>query len=243
MDRGGEPPILLVHGAWFGAWCWERVVPHLEAAGRRVVTIDLPSHGADTTPPAEVTLDLYAARVCETLAEFDESAVVLGHSMGGVVISQAAERCPHRFARLLYLAAFLIQDGETLLDIVQNDPNDIVHPHIVFNDDHTTAALPPEALRDAFYTDCSDEDVAWLLQHVRPEATAPFGAPLQVTSERWGSIPRTYLYCTDDQALSMAMQDQMVARVGVDDVARLAASHSPFVSVPKQLADVIAAAR
>jgi len=235
-------PILLVHGAWHGAWCWDRVVSHLQAPDRRVVAIDLPGHGAETTPPGEVTLDLLAARVCEALAEFDEPAVVVGHSMGGLVISQAAERCPDRTVRLVFVAAFLVHDGETLLSITENDPNDVVHPNIVFNDDRTTAALRPEAVRDLFFGDCSDEDAAWAAARLVPEPTAPFGTPLQVTNGRFGSIPRTYVHCTEDRALSMAIQEQMVADVGVDDVATLAASHSPFLSMPQQLAEIIASA-
>jgi pimeloyl-ACP methyl ester carboxylesterase len=83
--------IVLVHGAFGGAWCWEPVLPGLRAAGHTVEAIDLPGHGEDKTPVAEVTLDAYADRVCGVLAA-GPPAVLVGHSMGGVVVTQAAAR-------------------------------------------------------------------------------------------------------------------------------------------------------
>ena len=77
---------VLIHGAWHGGWCWRKVVPHLEAAGHTVIAPDLPSHGDDPTPAAEVTLDDYVRRVCEILDAQDEPVVLVGHSMGGLLV-------------------------------------------------------------------------------------------------------------------------------------------------------------
>jgi pimeloyl-ACP methyl ester carboxylesterase len=75
---------VLIHGAWHGAWCWGKVVPLLQEKGHRVYTIDLPSHGADQTPVAQVSLKAYTDRVCEVLDGLDEPAILVGHSMGGI---------------------------------------------------------------------------------------------------------------------------------------------------------------
>src|SRR4051794_35894948 len=98
--------IVMVHGAFAGAWCWEPVLDGLRAAGHEPETLDLPGSGADMTPVAEVTLDAYAARVCEQLAA-GPPAVLAGHSMGGMAVTQAAARCPERVISLIYVAAFL----------------------------------------------------------------------------------------------------------------------------------------
>ena len=87
---------VLVHGAWHGAWCWFKVIPLLEKRGHKVVALDLPSHGRDKTPTSSVTLQSYADRVCQTLDECSEPVVLVGHSMGGVVITQAAEQRPKK---------------------------------------------------------------------------------------------------------------------------------------------------
>src|SRR4051794_1073601 len=96
---------VLVHGAFGGAWCWEPVAVELRQRGHSVVAVDLRGSGGDRTPGEEVTLDAYAERVCEALAAGPEPAVLVGHSMGGVVITQAASRCPRQVSRLVYVAA------------------------------------------------------------------------------------------------------------------------------------------
>lgn len=90
---------LLVHGGMGGAWCWERVIPGLRAAGHDAEAIDLPCHGTDDTPLAQITLYRYAEAVCDALVA-GPPAVLAGHSMGGMVITQAAARRPdYRTAR------------------------------------------------------------------------------------------------------------------------------------------------
>ena len=96
--------LVLVHGAYGGAWCWSRVVGPLEAAGHTVETLDLPGAGDDLTPVEGVTLEACAARVGDVLAHSNEPALLVGHSMGGVVITQAASNHPDRIASLAYVA-------------------------------------------------------------------------------------------------------------------------------------------
>ena len=110
---------VLVHGAFGGAWCWEPIVAPLEAAGHSVEAIDLPGSGDDPTPAGEVTLDAYAERICSVLGEREEPAILVGHSAGGMAITQAAARCPQRIVGLAYVAAFLPQDGQSLVALTQ----------------------------------------------------------------------------------------------------------------------------
>ncbi len=108
---------LLIHGAMGGAWCWERVIPGLQAAGHDALAIDLPGQGADTTPLAEITLYRYADAVCDALDRMAGPVLLTGHSMGGMVITQAASQRPDTLAGLIYVAAFLPQPGQSLIDI------------------------------------------------------------------------------------------------------------------------------
>ena len=82
---------VLVHVSWGGAWCWDRVAPLLEQAGHHVVAFDLPAHGEDTTPVEQVTLASYTDRVVAVLDAQSEPVILVGHSHGGVVITQVAE--------------------------------------------------------------------------------------------------------------------------------------------------------
>ena len=108
---------VFVHGAFGGAWYWELLRKPLEAAGHTFEAFDLPGGGDDQTPVADVTLDGYAARVCDVLAERPESAVLVGYSMGGGVITQAAARCAERIASLVFVCAFMPANGQSMLDM------------------------------------------------------------------------------------------------------------------------------
>src|SRR4051812_17357110 len=102
---------VLVHGAFSGAWIWRRFIDRLKADGHSVEAFDLPGSGDDHTPVGEVTLDACAARLCEVLANSPEPAIVAGNSMGGIIATQGAARCPGRVAALVYVTAFLPRDG------------------------------------------------------------------------------------------------------------------------------------
>ena len=112
---------VLVHGSGHGAWCWQRIVPLLEAKGHNVAAVDLPGNGHDDTPLADVTLETYAEHVCGVLDSLDGPAVLVGHSLGGISISRAAELRPYKVAVLVYLTAVLIPDGATFMGTVSGD--------------------------------------------------------------------------------------------------------------------------
>ena len=108
---------VLVHGAFGGAWCWEPVTAPLEALGHTVEALDLPGGGDDQTPVADVTLESCAERVCAVLGARSEPAVLVGYSMGGAIITQAAANCPERVASMIFVCAFMPADGQSLLDL------------------------------------------------------------------------------------------------------------------------------
>ena len=106
---------ILVHGAWQGAWAWETIVPRLEAAGHRAIAVDLPGNGHDETPPADVDVNLYAQHLASIIDGVDGPVVLVGHSMGGTAVAQACELRPERVALAIYLAAFLLPDGMSVM--------------------------------------------------------------------------------------------------------------------------------
>ena len=94
---------VLVHGAYHGAWCYAKVVPLLEAAGHTAIAVDLPGHGDNLVPMADVTLDNYVDHVCDIIGAKDGKVILVGHSLGGLTITQVAERMPERIDWLVYL--------------------------------------------------------------------------------------------------------------------------------------------
>ena len=227
---------LLIHGAWHGGWCWHKVSPLLQARGHTVLTPDLPALGIDRTPLASATLQSYTDRVCEALAGCGESVYLVGHSMGGIAITQAAEAMPQRVRTLVYLTAFLLPTGRSLIEEAQADTGSAVLPNLVFASDQSSATVKPDAIRDVFYADCSPSDLALAQALLVPQAAAPFATPVQTTAERWGSVPRVYIECTADHAISLATQRSMQARLPCKRVLTMSTSHSPFLSAPQALA-------
>ena len=229
---------VLVHGAWHGAWCWEKLKAELEADGHRVVTPDLPGHGEDATPPSQVSLVAYGARITELLDAESEPVVLVGHSMGGMAISVAAERRPDKVARLVYLCAFLPRDGEALLAIEGRNPRPTVPPNLVVDESTGTGTIPREKLRELFYNDVDEAEVEAAAGKLTPQPLAPFEQPAQL-GDAFAAVPKSYIVCTDDGAISEALQRDMIAASGVADVMELPRSHSPFLSAPKELAETL----
>jgi pimeloyl-ACP methyl ester carboxylesterase len=228
---------LLVHGAWHGAWCWDATAAVLRAAGHDVTAIDLPSHGDDPTPAAEVTIDSYVERIGTALSAIEGKAVVVGHSMGGVAITAAAEAFPDRIAKLVYLTAFLPKNGESLLALEGRNPKPAVPPALVVSETEPTATIREDMIVPLFFHDCTADDQQMAVGKLTPQSLAPLSAELVLTDERFGSIPRAYIECTDDRAISIELQRDMYTASGVQTVLSLDASHSPFMSMPQALAD------
>ncbi|HVN62154.1 MAG TPA: alpha/beta fold hydrolase [Gaiellaceae bacterium] len=227
---------VLVHGAWSGSWAWEKVAPLLEAAGHRVDAIDLPGRGSNPAPPAEMTMDAYARHVADRVEAAGEPVVLVGHSMGGMSISAAAELVPDRIETLVYVTAFLPGDGQSLPELAKGNPDELVQSNIVVDEAAGLCTVRPEVQREAFYGECSAEDAAWGTARRVPESLAAIGSPVHLTEERAGSVPRVYVECTRDRALTIAQQRRMWAARPCERVLTLESDHSPFLCVPAELA-------
>ena len=206
---------ILIHGSWHGAWCWYKVIPLLKRAGHRVIAPDLPSLGSDKTPISEVSLPMWAENVGQVLDAQTEPVILVGHSRGGIVISQAAETRPAKVKVLVYLSAFLLQDGESLSQMAQADTASLVASNLILARDKGYATVREEAIKDAFYGCCDAEDVALARLLLQPEALAPMGTPIRITEENFWRIPRVYIECLRDKASVRRYRSKCISRCRV----------------------------
>lgn len=233
--------LVLVHGAFCGAWIWEPLSERLKSMGHSVETFDLPGMGEDRTPVKEITLNACADRLCAVLASRPETAVVIGHSMGGIIATQGAARCPERVAALVYVAAFLPKNGESLLDLtgLPEGVEDQVQANIVLEGDPPVAIMPVKASRHALYDCCSPDVAAWAINKHRPQPVAPFAAPVSIPHGALDGIDRYYVVCTEDRAVPPPLQRRMIRENPCVEIAELNTDHTPQLSKTDELAKVL----
>lgn len=228
---------LMIHGAWHGGWCFEPLRPRLERAGHRLIAPTLPGMGGRGMPVADVSLAVWSGFVCDLVREQAEPVILCGHSRGGIVISAVAEACPASVRCLVYIAAFLLPDGQSLRAFQANASNPAFAAAISPAPGGQSVIFDPDAAQQLFYnrTDAGVRHLA--AARLVAEPVAPLATPLSLSAERFGNVPRHYIECSDDRAITLARQRQMQALLPCRTVETLDSDHSPFLSCPRRLAD------
>jgi pimeloyl-ACP methyl ester carboxylesterase len=232
---------VLVHGAFSGAWIWVPLADRLKALGHSVEAFDLPGLGDDRTPASEVTLDACATRLCDVLATSSEPAIVVANSMGGIIATQGAARCPGRVASLIYVTAFVPKDSQSLLDLTKlpEGAGDQVQANLTIEADSPVAIMPAAASRQAFYGSCTDDVAAWAIARQRPQPLAPFETPVSIPPDALDSISRYFVVCLRDRAIPLPLQRRMIAENVFAGVVELDTDHTPHLSMPDDLAKAL----
>lgn len=229
--------VVLVHGAWHGAWCWAALQAELENRGVASLAIDLPGHGTSTADFTDLHGD--AESVVELLerlaARGITDPVLVGHSYGGAVITEAAGRFD-RVAHLVYIAAFALDAGESVIAAlgsfgrVSNALESAVRQH-----DDGTSTIEPTRAKDAFYGSCTDAVAAAAVARLGPQPAATVMQP--TTGNPRERITSTYVICERDQAVAVEHQRTMAARC--TNVVSFDTDHSPFASMVTETADLL----
>lgn len=227
---------LMIHGAWHGGWCFEPLRVGIQAAGHVLIAPDLPGIGGDDAALGAVTLDGWAEFVASVARAQAEPVILCGHSRGGIVISQAAERAPEAIAALVYISAFLVPSGQSLNDMVAEVPRIVEFERgLSVVADGAALALTAEGAAAAFYHLSPDAARASACARITPEPLAPLGTSLALSDARFGTILRHYIECSEDRAIPLSQQRAMQAGLPVTSVATLRSDHSPFFSCPDSL--------
>ena len=170
---------VLIHGGCHGGWCWERIVPLLHDQGHRAFAPDLPGTGSDRTPLSQVTLQGWAKFVADLIRQQNEPVVLVGHSLGGPVISQAAEFVPDRIKSLVYLAAIMPSDGGTAGDLVP--ARDDSETWVIVSEDQKSFSIPAQILEKYFYNTTQAEWIARAAEKVTPLPFSVLAEPLSLS--------------------------------------------------------------
>jgi pimeloyl-ACP methyl ester carboxylesterase len=217
----------LVHGGFHGAWCWDRLVPELEARGHGAVAMDMP------IDVAEATLQDYVDAVLDALADVDGPVVMVGHSMGGLVIPHVALTRP--VEHMVFICAMYdegnLPEPPPGVDIPEIDRLSFDMSLLTVDQGFTT--VDRDGAVGAFFPDCDPAEAAWAVAQLRPQGHAP-AIPLVAP---WPGVSSSIIVCTDDRGTEHTRRC-IAPRLGVEPI-ELPGGHSPFLSRPAHLAQVL----
>lgn len=232
--------LVLVHGAFADHHAFDAVVPLLQAQGYQVLAPDLPGHGADATPPGQLTLEAYAQAITQVVDGAGE-VVLVGHSMAGMVVSAVAQARPNLVKQVVYVAAYLPTTGQSLEQLAKDDPDSLVGRNLQFAPDYSTVTITPAVLGEAIAGDLPKEVQAFITSSQKPEPLKPFQGVVTLTPEAYGAVPRAYLRTRGDRAVTPALQAAMLASSPIANVRTLDTAHLPFVSQPQAFVEALLA--
>lgn len=237
QEDNPAPVFVLVHGAFQTSAGWDGVMAALEAQGATVIAVNSPGRGDDMTPAAEQTLDAYRDAVIAVIEQQNQPVILVGHSFGGMVVSAVAEAIPDKIATVVYLAAFLPLDGESLLALVgQNRAEDA---GLITPTADQTLTFAPEAFAAAFCPECTPEQAEVLAASRVDEPLPPLNQPVTLTAENFGAVRKVYILTAQDLVVPPAFQAYMLSRTPVDKVYAIDAGHAPYISQPEALANIL----
>lgn len=237
-----KPVLILVHGAFQDATGWATVIKGLEAKGYVAIAVEWSGHGEDKTPIKELSLEKYLDTVIDTIKKQEQPIVLVGHSFGGMVISSVAEVIPDRIQALVYLAAYLPRNGDSLVDLSMLDKYSVLgkESNFIVAKDYSTASVAKEVFASAFCPDCSAEQLKSVAASQLDEPLAPLNEKVTLSDKNFGATHKVYILTAQDVVVSPQLQALMLANTPVDRVYSVNSGHVPYVTMPDTLAEILA---
>jgi pimeloyl-ACP methyl ester carboxylesterase len=223
----------LVHGAWHGAWCWEKLEPALAELGHRAVAMDLPSDDPESS------FSVYADTVVSALEDEGEDLVLVGHSLAGLTLPIAATRLPAR--HVVFLCALIALPGRSFREQLEDEP-EILLPGFDAGMSEADAEdrrrwVDFERAWAALYGDCDEGVARWAFDRLRPQARGLYSDPCPL--DRLPEVGYTYIGCSEDRLVNPEWSRRAAReRLGVEPIG-LPGGHSPLLSRPEELARLL----
>jgi pimeloyl-ACP methyl ester carboxylesterase len=238
-------PLLLVHGAWHDHRCWTEVSSLLAAKGVDVSCPDLPGHGTNALPLSRVTLKQYVAAIVQLLEAATEPVILVGHSMAGMVVTEAACQVPHKVHSLVYLCAYLPLPGQSVFELIAlnrgHEPLTPIELALELSTDKRSCSIDTDQIIPLFYTDAPTGAVPMLQQRFATQASLPLSSAARFEQRTFEALDTVYICCTRDKVIPLHHQRRMLARQSCKTLLQIEADHSPFHSCPHHLAELLGA--
>ncbi|TAI67683.1 alpha/beta fold hydrolase [Bradyrhizobium sp. Leo170] len=229
---------ILIHGAWQGAWAWETIVPRLKALGHEAVAVDLPGNGHNPLPPEQVNLDRYAAHVVNIIDRTEGPIIMVGHSMGGTAAAQACELRPERIALAVFLCAFMLPDGMSVLQFYERYLEPWMrgaHARVTYDDAGLLSRIDPASAVEVFYQKADRALAEAAARRLTPQPEGGRRSQLKLSPECFGTVPRVYIEAREDRSVHLPLQRKMQELSPCLEVYGLDSDHAPQLSQPDEL--------
>jgi pimeloyl-ACP methyl ester carboxylesterase len=243
IDQGPEPltgtnTIVIVHGAWSSANDWQQTAEYLRSTGSKVTTVNLPGHGSDDAPVSGISLQLYIYEVLKAIGD-ETNVTLVGHSFGGIVVRAVAELIASQIKKIIYVAAFVPQNGDSLLSIAQTDAESLIGKNLIVDENAGVVGIEKNAVAEIFMADAPEHVATFVTNNLRPEPLAPLGTPVNLTSNSLANIKEVYVHTENDHTVSHSLQLKMVRNAGITRTYTLPSSHTPFIVYVQILSAII----
>lgn len=229
---------VLVHGSWQGAWCWEPLSTLLRQRGHTVSCPDLPGHGASSVPLSDVTYELYYQSLVDEITRYKDPVILVAHSMSGILAAPLLDQYADRITHLFLIAAFVAQNGQSLLDIALAGGPSEIPTMLIIDAEKKTQRLDLSKVKNAFYHDCPSELANWAIPQLQPQPIAPLTTPIKWIDSGKTRHKRTYLVCEKDRDVHITTQLGIIEQYPCRMV-KLESGHFPFLSQNEKLAEVL----
>ncbi|MGP9789555.1 alpha/beta fold hydrolase [Roseinatronobacter sp. NSM] len=235
-------PVMLLHGAWQGAWVWDSQIAPLQAAGFDAIALDLPGNGADGRAPGAVNFADHVAHARAALLAAAAPVHIVAHSGAGVLATQLAENHPDKVAQLIYVAGMMLPSGVTFPEMVApfvaTDPA-AIGIGAFLHMERGGSSVPQDAAIRIFYHDCPPDAARSAAMRLTLQGEAVRAPRVVHTAANAGRVPRSYLRCGADRSVVPAVQDAMCAAWPGARLRRLDCGHAPMLAAPDMLAQTL----
>lgn len=245
-EQGNARHVVLIHGAWQGAWAFAAWEPFLLARGWQPHAVNLPGNGWSPQDTQKASLESYTAHVVELIERIGAPVIVIGHSGGGITASQVTEAVPERVAGLVYLAGMMLPTAMGFTDLIADVRADApdadlagISPWLVHDFERDTTAVPAEGAMRCFLQDCEPGAAAEAAALLRPQPESGRDMRNQLSQARFGRVPRVYVECRDDRSVVLPLQRRMQALSPGATCIPMDCGHVPQLAQPALLTELL----
>lgn len=236
---GSDTLFVLVHGAWAAPFAWKQVQDILTEKGYQSIAPQLPGHGSDNTAPGNLHMESYIAYVTEAIKQTGKKVILVGHSMAGMVVAGVAEQIPQLIDKLVFVAAYLPQNGQSAFAISAADTQSLLGASLIVSDDKLTFDVKLENALNIFCQDAPENVQKIVLGNYKPEPAAPFSDTVSLSDANFGQVTKYYIETLQDNGIGNILQKQMMAASTLADSYDLNTGHCPMLSQPQQLSEIL----